>query len=434
MKIRIEKFISCVVGLAISATIYSQAPQEQAGTMRLTLKEAQEYALQYNKTVQNAGLSVSQAQKKVWETIAMGLPQMNATLDYTNMLGFKMELFGMSLALEPTSTLQATVTQLLFSGSYWVGVKMAKIGADVSETSKLQSELDIKQQVQTAYLSILTAEENRKILEMNLENIEILAKSTADMVRIGVAEQTNADQLKVQVGTIMNAIKSVERAVEMAYNLMRFYLGTTMETEIILTESLENLMNRGSAEETLATPFAINDNFNMQLMEKQIELANRQIQLEYASTLPTVALFYNYTYKIKASTFDMTPQNVVGMQASIPIFASGQRNSKIQQAKIGLEKAQLSREMVSDQMLMQEKQLRFNLKNAIENLDLQQETLEVSQRVFDSLTRKYNQGTASSLEVTTANTNLLQAQSNYISAIMNVINAKTELEKLLNTL
>ena len=433
MNIR-KRIIGCVAGWAIAATIYSQTPQEQVGSLRLTLEEAQEYAQQHNKTVQNAGLSVSQAQKQVWETIAMGLPQVNATLDYTNMLGFKMELFGTSLALEPTSTLQATITQLLFSGSYWVGVKMAKIGAEMSETARLQAEKDLKQQVQTAYLSILTAEENHKILEMNLANIEILAKSTADMVRIGVAEQTDADQLKVQVGTIMNAIMSVERAVEMAYNLMRFYLGVGVETEIILTETLIDLMNIKSTEETLSTDFDINENFNFQLMEKQIELANRQVQLEYASSLPTIALFYNYTYKIKASTFDMTPQNVVGMQASIPVFASGQRNSKIQQAKIRRETAQNSRDLVSDQLLMQEKQLRFNLKNAMETLVLQQETFEVSQRVLESITRKYNQGMASSLEVITANTNLLQAQSNYISAIMNVISAKTDLEKLLNTL
>ena len=431
MKTVLRKIIVCTAALGIALAVKSQ---ETSGTMRLTLKEAQDYALQYNKMVQNSGLAVSQAQKKVWETISMGLPQMNATLDYTNMLGFKMNLFGMSMALEPTSTLQTTVSQLLFSGSYWIGVKMAKIGADVAEISKLQSELDIKQQVQTAYLSILVVEENRKILEMILSNIDLIYKSTEDMVRIGIAEQTNADQLKVQVGAIMNNIKSVERAVELSYNLMRFYLGTSMETEIILTESLEELMNLNNAVEILATPFDIYDNFNIQLMDKQVEIANKQIQLEYMSSLPTVVMFYNYTYKIKASTFDMTPQNIVGMQASIPIFASGQRLSKVQQAKIRRESAQNSLDLVSEQLFMQEKQLRFNLKNALETFELQRETLEVSQRVFESITRKYNQGVSSSLEVTTANTNLLQAQSAYISAMMNVIIAKTELEKLLNTL
>ena len=432
MKIRLKQFILSVVLFSVAGMGFAQETNEQA--LRLSLKEAQDYALQNNKTVQNSGLAVSEAQKKVWEVISMGLPQVNATLDYTNMLGFKMNLFGQSIPLEPTSSLQATVTQLLFSGNYWIGIKMARIGESVAEISKMQSELDIVQQTQTAYLSILVVEENKKILELSLNNIETIAKSAADMVSAGVAEQTDADRIKIQVGAVMNGIKSVERASEMAYNLLRFHLGVEVNTEIILTETLEDLMGRKPTDEVLTTTFDINSNLTMQLLDKQIEVANKQILMEQASTLPTIALFYNYTYKIKASSFDMTPKNIIGMQASIPVFASGQRHSKIQQAKIRLESSQNSRELVSDQLLMQEKQLRFNLKNAVETLEFQQETLEVSQRVFESITRKYNQGMSSSLDVITANTDLLQAQSNYISAIMQVLMAQTDLEKLLNTL
>jgi len=432
MRIFFKQLSICVLLLGICGAIFSQETNEKV--LRLTLKEAQDYALQNNKIIQNSGAAVSEAQLKVWEIISAGLPQVNATLDYTNMLGFKMELFGMSIPLEPTSNLQASVTQLLFNGSYWIGIKMARIGESVAQISKLQSELDLIQQTQTAYLSVLVVEENKKILEKNLNNIETVAKSAADMVRTGVAEQTDADRIKIQVGAVMNGIKSVERAREMALNLLRFHLGVSVDTEIILTDALEDLMNRKPAEEVLTTSFDINSNLTMQLIDKQIEISNKQIQLEQSSTLPTVVMFYNYTHKIKASTFDMTPKNIIGMQASIPVFASGQRHSKIQQAKIRLESVQNNRELVNEQLLMQEKQLRFNLKNAIETLEYQQETLEISQRVFDSITRKYNQGVSSSLDVITANSDLLQAQSNYISAMMQVFMAQTELEKLLNTL
>lgn len=428
MKIQFKQLIFSIMLLSVCGIVI---PQE---TLRLTLKEAQDYALQNNKTIQNSGLAVSEAQKKVWEVISAGLPQVNATLDYTNMLGFKMELFGMEIPLHPTSNLQATVTQLLFNGSYWVGIKMARIGEQVAEISRQQSELDMVQQTQSAYLSVLIVEENKKILEKNLINIEAIAKSAGDMVRAGVAEQTDADRIKIQVGAVMNGIKSVERAGEMATNLLRFHLGVSMDTEIILTETLEDIMNRKSTQEVLETTFDIDSNLTMQLMDKQIEISNKQIHLEQASILPTVALFYNYTHKIATSSFDMQPKSVLGMQASIPIFASGQRYVKIQQAKIKLESAQNSRELVSEQILMQEKMLRFNLKNAVETLEYQKETLEISQRVFESITRKYNQGVSSSLDVITANTDLLSAQSNYISAMMQVLTAQTELEKLLNTL
>jgi outer membrane protein TolC len=434
MKIGFKQIFSCMVGLGMSIIVHAQTSQEQPLVLRLSLKEAQEHALVNNKNVWNAGLAVSEAQKKVWETISAGLPQVNATLDYQNMMGFKMSLFGQSIALEATSTFQTQVTQLLFSGSYWVGVKMARIGKEVSETARLQSELDVKQQTRSAYLSVLVALENKTILEKSLTDIETLAKSTADMVKIGVAEQTDADQLTVQVAAVINNIKAVERGIELAYNLLRFHLGVGMNTEIILKEQLSDLMNETSAQETLITRFDLDSNYNIQLLDKQLELANKQVQLAQAAALPSVAMVYNYTYKLKASTFDMSPNNVIALQASIPIFASGQRHSKIQQAKIGMETMRNNKDLASEQLLLQEKQLRFNLKNALETLQLQQETLVVSQRVLESITRKYRQGVASSLDVTTANTSLLQAQGNYIAAINSVIAAQTELEKLLNIL
>ncbi|MDR2039747.1 MAG: TolC family protein [Bacteroidales bacterium] len=434
MKIRFKQIICCIVGISISIATYAQTPQENQEPLSLTLKEAQEHALQHNKTVWNAGLSVSEAQKKVWETISSGLPQLSATLDYQNMMGFKMSLFGQSIPLEPTSTFQASVTQLLFSGSYWIGIKMSRIGEQVSETMRLQSELDIKQQIRSAYLSVLIASENKEILQKSLTDIETLAKSTEDMVKVGVAEQTDADQLKVQVASVMNNIKAVERATELAYNLLRFHLGVSMDTEVILQETLDDLMNENTVNDVLGTKFDMDANLNMMLLDQQLELANKQVLLEQASCLPTVSMFYNYTYKLKASTFDMAPANIIGLQANIPIFASGQRHSKIQQAKIKMETAQNNKDLLADQLLMQEKQLRFNLNNAIETYSVQKEAMNVSQRVLESITRKYQQGVASSMDVTTANTSLLQAQGNYISAMNDVISAQTELEKLLNTL
>ena len=428
MKIQFKQIILSVVLLGLCGTVF---PQE---TLRLTLKEAQDYALQHNKIVWNAGLSVSEAQKKVWETISTGLPQVSAGVNYQNMMGFKMEFAGMSIPLQPTSNFQATVSQLLFSASYWVGIKMSKIGEEMTETVRLQAELDVKYQTQSAYHAVLIAEENKKILEQNLKNLETLAKSVEDMVRIGVAEQTDADQMKVQVATLMNGIKTVEQHIELAYNLLRFHLGVSSDTKIALTQSLEALMAEKNARQMLAMDFDLNANYNVQLLDGQIDLANLRISLEKGASLPTVAAFYNHTYKIAKSTFDMSPNNVIGLQANIPIFASGQRNSRTQQAKINLEKAQNSKALLTDQLLIQEKQLRFNLNSAIETLELQKEAMNVSQRVFESITRKFQHGTASSLDVTTAHLSLLQTQSNYINAIMQVFAAQTELEKLLNTL
>jgi len=405
--------------------------QEQ---LRLSLREAQDYAVMNNRTIVNAGLSVSEAQKRTWEVISAGLPQVNASVNYQNMMGFSMEFAGMRIPMQPTSNFQATVTQLLFSASYWVGVRMSRIGEAMTETARLQAELDVRHQTQTAYFAALVTQENLKILEQSLKNIETLARSAEDLVRVGVAEQTDADQLKVQVLMMTNTIKTIERHIELAYNLLRFQLGVSADTEIVLTQTIEDLMAAKDANETLNMDFDLHNNFNVQLLEGQIEMANLQVSLERAAALPNVAAFYNYTYRIARATFDMQPNNMIGLQANIPIFASGQRHARTQQAKIRLEMAQNNRDLVAESLLMQEKQLRFNLKSALEALELQSEAMTVSQRVFESVTRRFQQGMASSLDVTTANTSLLQAQGNYINAMMEALSAQTELEKLLNNL
>jgi outer membrane protein TolC len=184
----------------------------------------------------------------------------------------------------------------------------------------------------------------------------------------------------------------------------------------------------------LVKEFDLNSNYTVQLLDGQIDMANMQISLERAAAMPNVAAFYSYTYKIARSTFDMSPNNVIGLQVSIPIFASGQRHSRTQQAKIKLDIAQNNRDLLTESLLLQEKQLRYNLNSAIETLALQKEAASVAERVFESVSRKFQHGTASSLDVTTANTSLLQAQGNYINSMMEVCKAQTELEKLLNSI
>ena len=264
----------------------------------------------------------------------------------------------------------------------------------------------------------MIAEKNKDILEQNLENIRTLAQTTEDMVRIGVVEQTDADRLKVQVSTMLLGIMTVERHIELAYNLLRFHLGVDAGTEIALTQTVEELIAAKDANTLLSTTFDPSANYNIQLLEGQIDLAGKQINLQKAAALPTVVAFYNYTYKIATSTFDMAPNHVIGLQANIPIFASGQRHVRTQQARINLEKAQNNRDLVAEQLMMQDRQLRFNLQNAIETFELQKETIDLSQRVFESVSRRYRQGVASSLDVTIASAELLQAQTNYVNAMM----------------
>ena len=435
---QIMKKISALLLLLLMMTGYYRSFAQES--LSLSLDAARQYAIDYNKVLKNASLAVDAADKVYWERISAGLPRVDATMDYTNFLGAEIEIkFGedmppTKIPFKPTSNLSLTVAQLIFNGSYLVGLQAAKISRDMSETNFRRTELQIKEQVALAYYSVLVAEISVDIIQQNLENIKDIYDKTNTMYKVGMAEITDVDQMSVQVTTLENAAKSLQRQVEMAYNLLRIQLGVTAETKLTLTESLEDIMARMDHLKTLTTPLELNENLDYKLMNSQQLISKKLVDMEVMSWVPTINGFYSNTQKILRPDFDMTPPNILGLQMNVPIFASGMRKAKWDQARINYEVTLNDKDLLTDQLLIQEKQLRFNLNTAIEQYESQKENVIVSKRVFDNLNLKYEQGLVSSLDLTTANSNYLQSETNYITATMQLLNADLALNKLLNTL
>ncbi len=408
--------------------------------LTLSLEDAQGYAIEYNKTLKNAGLAIDAAKKAVMETMAMGFPQVDANIDYTNFLGAEIEMKfpgaeqPIRIPFKPTSNLSISVGQLIFSGSYIVGLQTARIYRDLTESSYEKTELDIKQQVAGSYYTVLISEQLHEIIMQNLDNIKDVYNKTNAMYAVGMAEITDVDQMAVQVTYLENAAKSAERQIELAYNLLRIQLGVEAETVINLTGSLDEILAQIDFGTILTEPFDLKQNLDYQIMNSQQLISQKQVEMEKMSYLPTVSGFYSRTEKILRPDFDMTPPNLIGLQMSIPIFSSGSRKARLDQAKINYETTLNTKSLLSDQLLIQEKQYRYNLSNALEQYESQKENVEVSKRVYDNINLKYQQGLVSSLDLTTANNNYLQAETNYISSLMQLLNAQLALDKLLNSL
>lgn len=422
--------------LAGMATLYAFPP----GDMQLTLKQAQDYALEYNKNVKNAKLDVDAAQKKVWESIASGLPQIDAKADYSNYLGASMTIQfdpnqpPTKIPFKTTANVSMTVSQLLFSGSYLVGLQTAKIYKSLSENNYEKSQQDIKEQVANSYYLILVSEETRDILKKNLKNLRSTLAKTKQMEKVGMAESTDVDQLSVSVSTLENGVRSADRQVEMAYNMLRFELGIPGDQEIHLTETIETIIERINFATLIDKSMSIDNNLDYKMMETQEQLSEKQVALEKSAYLPTLSSFYSRTEKIKKASFDASPKNVIGLNLSIPIFSSGLRKAKVSEANISLEQTQNQKDLLEEQLKLQEKQLRFNLRNALDKYSSQKENVKVALRVNRNFDLKYEQGVASSLERLQANDNYLQAENNYVGATLELLQAYVAWEKLLNNL
>jgi outer membrane protein len=401
----------------------------------LDVSAAREHALLYNRNIKNSGLAIDQSQERLREAISAGLPQVNASADYSNAMGaqisiqFDENMPPTQIPIRPTSNFNLQVGQLIFNGNYIVGIQLAKLGRILSEKNLKKTEQDVVSQVTESYFLTLLSEESLRILRNNTENLKDIYRKTEPLVKVGMMDKLELDQLSVQVNSLSNAVRSAERQFEMAKNMLRIQMGVTAETELELTDNLVDIIEKEIGPDSdLNFDMALNADY--QLLEVQEELTEKQIDLQKAAYLPTVTGFYNYTYKLLKPAFDMSPPHIVGLQMNIPVFSSGERRSRVRQAKIDLETTKNNKALIEEQLDIQFRQLQFNLKNTWENYETQKRNVEVSREVYLNLRRKFELGMISGLELTTADSNYLQAESEYLTSLLEVLRSRNALETL----
>ena len=453
-----------LAAMTLAATAQNGATTEK--TMRLSLSEAQEYAVQHNYALQNSALDVKKAEATRWQTLSSMLPQVKAGFDYQNMCGYEMNLGGRSsmgsmmpdsitiggvtmpisfpssggsgststsIPMNPSGTFSITAS-IALTGAQLVGTLLNRIAIDMANVTHRQSEQTTRANVKTAYTSILIMEQTVRLLDTSLQNMQQLLETTEASVRAGASEQVNADKLKVQVATMKSSINSTERSLNMLYNSLILLLGADVNSNLQLTTPIEQVLDVDYAARLTMGGFHIEDNYNYQLLQQSERLARKQLTLAWMDFTPTISAYYQYsdkTYFGKDAGFNMTPPNMIGASVSLPLFQSGTRAAKIKGAKIDYQKNLNSKMQAEDGLKVQYNQLCYDLVSAIESYNIQRENLDVTRRVFRNVSEKYTYGRASNLEVTNASTDILNAQSNYIQAVMSVVKAQVALENLL---
>lgn len=411
---------------------FSAGAQEK---LVLDLKEAKSHALQYNKTLKNSALAVSQSQEQLREAISAGLPQISANADYSNAMGAKISIrfpgqAPAEIPIKPQSNLNVQVNQLLFSGNYFVGIQLARLGASLSEKNLEKSEQEVIAQVADSYYLVLMSQELLTLLQKNMDNLKQMYEKTAAMETVGIIEKTDVDMLSVQISALQNAVNSSQRQLEMAQNMLRLLLGASAVTGLELTETLSGVLTQANNRNLLTQIFQVEQNLDFQLIQYQEKLVEKQLLMQKANFLPTLVSFYTRTEKLLKPDFDMSPKNMVGLRLSIPIFSGGTNLSKVRQANIDLETTRNTRALMMEQLEIQEKQLRFNLRNAQETYTSQVKNLDVSRRVYNNLKLKFEHGLISGLDLVNADNNYVKAETDYISAVYQLLHAQVELDKL----
>jgi outer membrane protein TolC len=448
MKTKTKQLFTLLLFFAMAGALQAQ------DDLKFTLAEAQEYALKNSYVVQNSGLDVMAARKKVWETIAMGLPQISGEANYTNFLDLPVslipgEFFGeeegtyvpVKFGQDYNSDFGFTVDQLIFDGSYIVGIGSAKIYLQMATQTKEKTDIDIKQAVAQSYFMVLAAEENLKLQKENLGNSQKLEKDTKALYENGFSEEQDVDQMRLLVQKAENEILKAEREIRVASMVLKYTMGIGMEERIELAQSLDEFLNPLLAREQFTAGLDHSSHIDYRLLDTQRQLSMKQLKLEKSAYLPRVSGFYNWSKTAYGNSANLFKNSVPwfkssmwGVNISVPIFTAGQQMAKVKQAEFAYMQAENNQKLAVQTLQKDYLSAVADIESAVDQLENDVDNKQLAKKIYDKTTIKYNNGISGSIELSQTETQYIQSQAAWVASVIQLLNTKITLDKAIGKL
>lgn len=431
--------------LIVLASVSAQGQVNDSKPIQLSLQEAIDYAIKNNYNARVAQKDIESANQEKWETTTIGLPQIDGKIDYINNL--KRQFPGVDFNQDGTVDFNArhsvnagvTLRQLLFDGSYLVGLQSAKTFLQISKQAKEKTELVTREAVVNAYgnvliteMSIAIVEENKKVVEKNLND-------TRKIFQNGLTEEEDVEQLEITFGNLKNQLNSVKRMKSIAYQMLNIVLGNPVDTKLELTDSLDSLTKTNIDLGLVAEPFNLENHIDYKIAQNDRESKRLMMKYEQSQALPKLSAFVNYNYIANAESFDFFSgsqqwinTSAFGVTMNIPIFSSLKRSSKTQRAKINLEIADIKLKEKEQQLSLQVKTAKSDYQFSIDNYETAKKNLKLAQRIEKKQRVKFFEGISSSFELAQAQNQLYTQQEAFIQSMLDVIAKKAALENALN--
>jgi len=436
-----------IILLWLFVALFLRTNAQTDSLLRFDLSEAQAYAMLHNYQIINAITDIELANKKVKETRGQGLPQIDASLSYrynidipTSILpaeifgGPKGEYAEVQFGTKNNITADVTLKQLLFSGSYITALQASKAYQNLSKTQKLKVESDIKEAVANAYYASIILNSNKLALDSLSVAIGRSLLETRKMFEAGFAEDTDVDQLDLMKSELEAALIYNENETQLAVSQLKFLLGIPLSQDIELKESFQDLLNQLEDNMLINSDFRIEKNIQFIQLRNQQRLAALNLQLEKSAYLPTLSAFFTrqgsnqFTEAKNAKWF---PTTVVGVQLNVPIFSSGIRHYKVQQAKLEIEKLSVNEKLVRQKLEIDLSKARSDFRNSFLIFKNRHKSLKHAKKIYNKTGIKYKNGMASSMNLLQAHNQFLSSEKDYLLSALEMLMKKAHLEKIL---
>lgn len=420
----------------------------------LSIEESWQYAVDHNVNVQKAKIDRTIADQKVKETIGIGLPQISAQGSYNYFLNIPVQLlpgavFGgeagtfipVQFGQKQTVSGGITMQQLLFNGSYIVGLESAKAYKETAALAEEKTEITIKEAILLAYTGVLVTDENLKTLEENRKVAEKSLYETEQTYKVGLIELQNVEQQQYSYKSIITNQQNFKRTREKLLMSLKYLLGFPMDENLTLTSDLQEIIIKNETLVSLDQNQDVSNHIDYRLGKNAVRLQELLLKLQKSKYLPTLAMAVSSTYNGSADSFNFFKKSqpffntsVIALQLDIPIFSGFQKKWQTEQAKLDVKKAELDLNETQRNIKNNVYSASVEYENAYNSYKNAQELVALSSSIFKKQQIKFKEGLGTSLELQQAESQLYNSQNQYYEAALNLIQSKTKLDKALGTL
>lgn len=441
-----NKWIKIFAITAISTQMHAQ--------QSFTMEQALQYAYENNVNVKKAKIDQVIADKKVKETIGIGLPQIDLNGSYNYFLNIPVQLLPGELAGQPAGTYipvkfgqkqnatgGVTVSQLLFNGSYIVGLESSRAYREMSALATEKTVFTIKEAIMMSYAAVLVTDENIKTLDENNKVSGKILNDTRETYKAGLIELQNVEQLEYSYKNLVTNLENLKRTKQKYLNALKYLIGYPQDEELKLLTSMEELIQKNQVLVDKSEQVDITNHIDLKLKENALRISELQLKYQKSKSLPSLSAALSSSYNgfsNKFTFFDKEQQwfntSVFALQLNVPIFSGLQRSFQTQQAKLEVEKAKLDKDDAEKQLKSDYFGKIKDYENAYDSFKTAQDLVKLSSEIYRKQNVKFKEGLGTSFELSQSETQLFQAQSQFYLSALDLVKAKIALDKAKGTL
>ncbi|MBW7674708.1 TolC family protein [Chryseobacterium chendengshani] len=414
-----------------------------------TVEQSLDYAIANNVNVKKAKIDQLKASQKVKETTGIGLPQIDAQGTYNYYLKIPVQLLPAEIAggtpgdyipvqfgLKQTASAGLTLRQLLFNGSYLVGLQSAKAYRETSALAEEKTEISVKEGIMMAYAAVIVTDENISTLEENIKVAEKTLHDTRETYKVGLTEEQNVEQLEYSYKNLQTNRDNLKRTRTKLLMTLKYLMGYPLDQDLELATTIDQMVEKNQVLVDQNADLDLSNHIDIRLKNNALRVSELQLRYQKSKSLPSLSGFASTNYNGNSNTFTFFDRNqqwfntsIVGLQLDIPIFSGLQRHWQTQQAKLDVQKAQLDREDTEKSIKRDYYERSVEYNNAFESYKTAQDLIKLSSNIYRKEQIKFKEGLGSSFDLQNSESQLYNSQSQLYESAINLIQTKVALDK-----